>query len=244
MDSANYSDDSRMAQNSRKVFFVGMSRPFVNRAEAGRLLAEAVAHYGNRDDVLVLALPRGGVPVAREIADLLRAPLDVFVVRKLGLPGREELGMGAIASGGIRVFNEQVLQVAGVDAETIEEVAARESIELDRRERRYRGDRPFPRIAGRTILLVDDGMATGVSMRAAVRAVRVKEPHAIVVAAPVASPDSVENLHREADDVVVLLQPDDLISIGRWYLDFGQVSDEEVRALLDQSSPPVRAEGA
>jgi predicted phosphoribosyltransferase len=207
---------------------------FSDRAEAGRELAAALPRYARREDVVVLALPRGGVPVAFEVARELEVPLDVFVVRKLGLPEQPELAMGAIASGGVRVLNDEVVKAAAVPPETIEEVAAREHEELARRERAYRGERPAPRVEGKTVILVDDGLATGSSMRAAVRALREQRPAQIVVAVPIAPPATCEELGGEADEVVCVHTPEPFLAIGAWYEDFPQVSDDEIRGLLAQ----------
>jgi len=203
-----------------------------DRADAGRSMADKLKRYADRDDVVVLALPRGGAPVAYEVARALGAPLDVFLVRKLGLPGHEELAMGAIASGGVRVLNEDVVQGLEVPAETIDAVAEQEQLELARRERAYRGDRPAPDVAGRIVILVDDGLATGSTMRAAVAALRQRQPGRVVVAVPVGAPDTCELLRREADEVVCAQQPDPFFAVGAWYRDFSQTSDEEVRELL------------
>lgn len=213
---------------------------FADRAEAGRELAAALSDYAGRDDVLVLALPRGGVPVAFEIAQELGVPLDVFVVRKLGLPVQPELAMGAIASGGIRVLNDEVVHGAGVSAETIEEVSARERQELDRREQLYRGERPPPAIAGKTVVLVDDGLATGSTMRAAIAALREQRPRRIVVAVPLAPPQTCEELRAEADEVVCLHTPEPFLAIGIWYEHFPQTSDGEIRHLLGAAADGER----
>jgi len=205
---------------------------FSDRAQAGRVLARALSQYAGREDVAVLALPRGGVPVGVEIARELGAPLDVFVVRKLGLPEQPELAMGAIASGGVRVLNDEVVEAAAVPPETIEEVAAREQGELVRREREYRGERPALRVEGKTVILVDDGLATGSTMRAAVRALREQRPAQIVVASPVAPPATCEVLGGEADEVVCARTPEPFVAIGAWYERFPQVSDHEIRGLL------------
>ncbi len=216
---------------------------FRDRREAGRRLAEALQAYAGRDDVLVLALPRGGVPVAFEVAQALGAELDLLLVRKLGTPGQPELAMGAIASGGIEVLNPSVVQGLGIDRATIDRVAEQEYAELRRRERAYRGDRPLPRIEGRCVILVDDGLATGSTMRAAIAAVRQCDPACIVVAVPVAPPDTVEHLRTEVDDVVVLLTPTWFAAVGQWYADFSQTTDEEVRTLLQQAWEARPAEG-
>jgi predicted phosphoribosyltransferase len=205
---------------------------FRNRTDAGRQLAEKLAAYANRPDVLVLALPRGGVPVGFEVARELGAPLDVFLVRKLGVPGYEELAMGAVATGGVRVLNDEIVRGLGISEHEIDAAAARELQELARRQRLYRGDRPLPDIAGRTIILVDDGLATGATMRAAIAAVRQPQPARIVVAVPTASPDTCEALKAEADDVVCAMTPEPFLAVGHWYEDFTQTTDDEVRELL------------
>jgi putative phosphoribosyl transferase len=215
----------------RRLNGAGAER-FRDRKEAGRLLAERLAGYRERDGLLVLGLPRGGVPVAAEVARALGAPLDVFLVRKLGFPGQEELAMGAIASGGARALNEELLRSAPLPPEVIEEVAAREEVELRRRELLYRGERPPLDPAGRTLILVDDGVATGSSMRAAVAALRTLGAEQIVVAVPVAPPQTCEILAREADEVVCLRTPRPFYAVGLWYSDFSEVTDEQVRDLL------------
>jgi len=205
---------------------------FRNRIDAGRQLAEKLAAYANRPGVLVLALPRGGVPVGFEVARELGAPLDAFLVRKLGVPGYEELAMGAVATGGVRVLNDEIVRGLGISEHEIDAAAARELQELARRERLYRGDRPLPDIAGRTVILVDDGLATGATMRAAIAAVRQQQPARIVVAVPTASPDTCEALKAEADDVVCAMTPEPFLAVGHWYEDFTQTTDDEVRELL------------
>ena len=205
---------------------------FPNRTEAGRLLANELGEYAGRGDVVVLGLPRGGVPVAREVADALDTPLDVFVVRKLGVPGREELAMGAIASGGIRVRNENVIEALGIPSEDVERVALRETDRVAEQERRFREGRPPLALANKMVIIVDDGLATGASMRAAVQAVRAAAPTAVIVAVPTASPDAVSGLSAVADRVVAVITPADFGGVGAWYVDFSQVSDEEVRHLL------------
>ena len=208
--------------------------PYTDRRHAGRLLARALEPWqGSRP--LVLALPRGGVPVGYEVARALGGELDLMLVRKLGAPGQPELAMGAIASGGVRVLNPGVVATLGVDEAAIEAVAADEAEELRRRERAYRGERPWPGLAGRTVILVDDGIATGATMRAAVAAARAQGPAEIVVAAPVAPPDTVEQLRGEADAVVVPETPEPFYAIGQWYVAFPQLTDEEVRALLREA---------
>jgi putative phosphoribosyl transferase len=212
-----------------------MAQPFRDRAEAGRLLVEKLATYAHRDDVVVLALPRGGVPVAFEVATALQAPLDVFLVRKLGVPGHEELAMGAIASGGVVVRNEEVISGLGIPNHVLEAVVARERQELERRERLYRGDRPFPDLHGSTVILVDDGLATGASMRAAVAALRQHQPVYCVVAVPVAAPDTCEALRAEVDEIICARTPEPFYAVGVWYEHFSQTTDDEVRDLLDQA---------
>ena len=208
------------------------TQPFADRRAAGVELATALQQYAGRADVVVLALPRGGVPVAYEVATALGAPLDVFLVRKLGVPGHRELAMGAIASGGVRVVNDDVVRWYGVPAGAIDEVARAEQVELERRERAYRGDHPPPDLRNRTVLIVDDGLATGASMNAAVRAVRTQAPAAIVVAVPVGAPDSCRALGHVADEVVCGRTPRFFSAVGQWYRDFSQTTDEEVGALL------------
>jgi putative phosphoribosyl transferase len=208
------------------------SARFLDRRDAGRQLATRLAEYAHRPDVIVLALPRGGVPVAYEVARALGAPLDVLLVRKLGVPGHEELAMGAVASGGVRVLDTDVLRAAGVTPEELESVTATEQRELERRDTQYRARRPFPAIAGRTVILVDDGLATGASMRAAVAALRQEHPAQLVVAVPVAPRETCEDFRAVADEVVCAVTPDPFYAVGLWYDDFGQTSDEEVRELL------------
>src|ERR1700732_2271777 len=207
---------------------------FRDRRDAGRLLAEKLAAYANRPDVLVLALPRGGVPVAYEVARGLGAPLDVVVGRKLGVPGYEELAMGAIATGGVRVLNDQLVERLGIGEQAIEAIAARERQELERRERLYRGDRPPLDVRGRTVILVDDGLATGATMHAAIDALRQQNPARIVVAVPTASPEACEEMKEKADDVICAITPEPFYAVGRWYHDFSQTADEEVGVLLAQ----------
>lgn len=209
-----------------------ISLPFRDRVQAGRLLGDALAAYRGRGDVLVLALPRGGVPVACEIAQALGAQVDLMIVRKLGAPGQEELAMGAIASGGIRVLNEDVVGSLGISERTLAQVEARERLELERREREYRGPQPRPAVAGRCVILVDDGVATGATMRAAIAGLRGQQPARIVVAVPVAPPETVAVLKGETDEVVCLAAPEFFMAIGRWYVDFAQLSDDDVRAWL------------
>lgn len=205
---------------------------FKNRSEAGRFLVEQLSAYANRPDTLVLALPRGGVPVAYEVAKALGAPLDVFQVRKLGLPGHEELAMGAIATGGVRVLNPEVVEYLRIPEEVIDEVTERERRELERRERLYREGRPALSAQGRVVILVDDGLATGSTMRAAVLALRQQQPASIVVAVPVAAKQTCEDLQSVADEVICGVTPDPFYAVGLWYEDFAQTTDEEVRELL------------
>jgi predicted phosphoribosyltransferase len=208
---------------------------FSDRREAGALLAGRLAHYRNRADVVVLGLPRGGIPVAYEVAKSLGAPLDVFVVRKLGTPGHRELAMGAIASGGVRVLNDEVVAGLGIAAAAIEETAREEGVELVRRERAYRDGRPALELAGRVAILVDDGLATGSTMKAAVQAVRQHAPARIVVGVPVGAPQSCAELRELADEAVCVSEPERFAAVGEWYLDFEQTGDDEVRALLGQA---------
>jgi len=217
---------------------------FRDRREAGRQLAEKLTAYANRPDVLVLALPRGGVPVAYEVARTLGAPLDVFVVRKLGVPGYEELAMGAVATGGVRVLNDQLVERLGIPEQLIDAVAARERQELARRERLYRGSRPPPDVRGRTVILVDDGLATGATMYAAIEALRKQNPGRIVVAVPTASPDTCEEMKKKADDVICAVTPEPFHAVGRWYQVFSQTTDEEVAELLAQASAPEQRDVA
>ena len=211
---------------------------FRDRNEAGRLLAKRLTAYANRPDVLVLALPRGGVPVAYEVARALGAPLDVFVVRKLGIPGYEELAMGAVATGGVRVLNDEIVRRLRIPEYIIDAVAAREQQELARRERLYRGGRPPPDVRGRTMILVDDGLATGATMRAAIMALRQLQPARIIVAIPTASPETCEELKAEVDEVVCAITPEPFLAVGHWYEDFSQTTDEEVRDLLARRQHP------
>jgi putative phosphoribosyl transferase len=210
--------------------------PYANRVEAGQQLAERLLNYRDRDDVVVLGLPRGGVPVAHQLARVLGAPMDVFVVRKLGVPGHEELAMGAIATGGIRVVNEDVVVPLGIPSTVVDSVARSEQIELERREQLYRGRRAPTELTNRIVILVDDGLATGSTMRAAVRAVRQQSPSRVVVAVPVGAPSTCVDLAREADEVICVRQPDPFVAVGLWYRDFAPTSDQEVRELLEHES--------
>jgi putative phosphoribosyl transferase len=209
---------------------------FRDRTHAGQELARKLEKYRDRADVLVLGLPRGGIPVAYEVAQHLRAPLDVFVVRKLGVPGHEELAMGAIATGGVRVLNQTVLVQLPIPDVLIDQVTAREGRELERREREYRDGRPAPEIRGRTIILVDDGLATGSTMRAAVAALRQQAASHIVVAVPVSAVDTCRSLAAEVDEIVCARMPQPFYAVGLWYEDFDQTSDEEVRELLARAA--------
>lgn len=209
-----------------------MERAFPNRADAGRLLAEKLENYVGRSDVVVLGLPRGGVPVAYEVAQRLGAPLDVFVVRKLGVPGFEELAAGAIASGGVRVLNEDVIRALPNADQLIESVTEKETVELERREQTYRDGRPAPELRNRVVILVDDGLATGATMRAAVAALRQRGVARIVVAAPVGAPETCRELEQEADETICAITPEFFQAVGQYYEDFSQTSDEEVRELL------------
>jgi len=209
---------------------------FADRRDAGRRLAGRLQSLTSRPNLIVLALPRGGVPVGYEVAQALGAPLDVFVVRKLGVPGHQELAMGAVASGGVRVVNQEVVRQLGVSRETFDAVTDSERRELERREREYRRGRPLPDLGGRTVVLVDDGVATGSTMLAAVHALRELGPAAVVVAAPVMSPDAQEALARVADGCESVVTPEPLIGVGMWYEDFTQTTDEEVRTLLGEAT--------
>jgi putative phosphoribosyl transferase len=207
---------------------------FRDRSDAGVQLAAQLGRYAGRPDTLVLALPRGGVPVAYEIARALGARLDVFLVRKLGLPGHEEFAIGAIASGGVRVLNEETLRDYAISGDQVEALVAAEELELERRERQYRGDRPFPSVEGRTVILVDDGLATGSTMRAAIAALRQERPERIVVAVPVAPPETCSELRRIVEEILCLMTPDPFYAVGLWYEDFSQTTDEEVREYLER----------
>jgi len=208
---------------------------FLNRRDAGRKLAQKLLHYANRPDVIVLALPRGGVPVGYEVARALNVPLDVFIVRKLGLPGQEELAIGAIASGGIRVLNEDIIRMLHIPQELIDRVAQRELQELQRRDKLYRGEQPAPQVRDRTAILVDDGLATGASMRAAIAALRAQQPARIVVAVPTGSPETCQAFQDEVDEVVCAITPEPFLGVGRWYEDFAQTTDEGVRLFLEDA---------
>lgn len=207
-------------------------RVFADRHDAGRVLAERLAAYAGREDVIVLGLPRGGVVVAYEVALALHAPLDVYVVRKLGVPGQEELAFGAIASGGVRVLNHDVIRDAGVTDQVIEAATAREKVELERRERLFRGGRPPLDLQGKTVILVDDGLATGASMRTAILSLGAHHPAWVTMAVPTAPPSTCQDLAREVDEAVCVITPAQFWGVGQWYMDFSQTSDAEVIALL------------
>jgi putative phosphoribosyl transferase len=216
---------------------------FRNRTDAGRRLARQLERYAGRADVVVLALPRGGVPVGFEIARALKAPLDVFLVRKLGVPGQEELAMGALASGGVRVINESLVRRLGVPTAMIDEVAAKEARELEWRERAYRGDDPPLPVAGRTVILVDDGLATGASLRAAAMALKRQAPARIVAAVPVGAAETCAELRDMVDEIICAETPEPFWAVGNWYEDFSQTTDEEVRSLLARARAEEPAPG-
>lgn len=208
---------------------------FRDRFEAGQILAEKLAHYRDRDDVVVVALPRGGVPVAYEVAKVLHAPLDVFLVRKLGLPGHEELAMGAVASGGVRVLNDEVVEGLAIPNHVIETVEANELRELERREKEYRGGRSGVKVQDKVVIIIDDGLATGSTMRAAAQALRQQNPKRIVVAAPVGARVTCDEFRDEVDEVVCAIAPEHFRAVGLWYEEFLQTTDAEVRKLLAES---------
>src|SRR5262252_154289 len=214
---------------------------FLDRADAGRQLAESLTKYAGRSDVVVLGLPRGGVPVAHEVARELRVPLDVFLVRKLGVPGRAELAMGAIAEGGVEVLNDDVIHGLTIPQKVVQLVAVREHMELDRRDTLYRGGRPHPAIRGRIVILVDDGLATGSTMQAAVTALRRLEPARIIVAAPVGAHETCDRLGHFANEVVCLIAPQQFQAVGLWYEEFAQTTDDEVKQLLGSAGSPESA---
>jgi len=213
-----------------------MAARYRDRRHAGRELASKLLQHAGRLDAIVLALPRGGVPVAYEVAKALRAPLDVFVVRKLGVPGHEEYAMGAIATGGVRVVDERVVRATGVTRAELDAVTAAEHRELERRERQYRGDRPPPDVRRRTVILVDDGLATGATMRAAVEALREEGAARVIVAVPIAPPETCDAFRDIVDDIVCARTPEPFYAVGLWYEDFSQTTDEEVRELLEQAA--------
>jgi putative phosphoribosyl transferase len=220
----------------RPNFSAAMRTTFRDRSEAGELLAERLLEYDKRPETLVLALPRGGVPVGFEIAIRLQLPLDIFVVRKLGVPGQRELAMGAIASGGVRVLNEDVLRAMPYAASAVAEVTAQETREVERRERDYRQERPARELGGRIVILVDDGLATGATMLAAIAALRQKDPAKIVVAVPVCPPETLAEIERAADETIALFAPNWFRGVGQFYEDFAQVDDETVRDLLARAA--------
>src|SRR5882762_2873402 len=215
---------------------------FRDRADAGRQLLAKLGAYKGRRDALVLGLPRGGIPVAYEVARGLGAPLDVFVVRELGVPGQEELAMGAIATGGVRIVNRDVVDYLHIPPDVVDRAAAEEARELERRERSYRGERPEPRVEGQTVILVDDGLATGSTMRAAVAALRQQGPARIIVAVPVSAPQTCDEYRMGVDEIVCATTPEPFYGVGRWYRDFSQTTDDEVRELLEKAEIAYAAE--
>jgi len=206
---------------------------FRDRTDAGKHLATKLLSYKDQSDVLVLALPRGGVPVAFEVAQALHVPLDIFLVRKLGVPGHEELAMGAISTGGVRVLNEDIVDYLGIPEDLIDAIAARELKELRRRELAYRGSGPEPVVTGKTVILIDDGLATGSTIRAAAQALRQQQPARIVVAVPVSAPQTCDEYRMGVDEIICAVTPEPFLGVGQWYLDFSQTTDEEVRDLLN-----------
>jgi len=214
---------------------------FTNRIEAGQKLAEKLKAYAGRTDVLVLGVPRGGVPVAFEVAAALKAPLDILVLRKLGVPWQEELAFGAIAQGGVRFLDRQIMEMLNLTTAEVEQVTAREQVELERREKAYRGDRPPLDVRGRTVILVDDGIATGSSVRAAITALRQMGPASIVLAVPVAPPLTCQRLRAQVDDLVCVDMPESFYAIGQFYLDFSPVGDREVAELLARAAATASA---
>lgn len=217
---------------------------FQNRIDAGQKLAEKLAEYASRDDVLILALPRGGVPVGFEVAQALGAPLDVFLVRKLGVPGHEELAMGAIASGGVRVLNHRTIQYLRIPESAIDAVAQNEQRELERREKAYRKNRPAPDVQGKIVILIDDGLATGATMRAAAVALKQMNPAKIVVAVPVAAIETCREFEQEVDAIICAITPEPFYGVGLWYRDFSQTTDDEVRELLNKSGQNLQTSTA
>jgi putative phosphoribosyl transferase len=208
---------------------------FRDRTEAGKYLATKLLKYEDQPDVLVLALPRGGVPVAFEVARALRLPLDIFLVRKLGVPGHEELAMGAISTGGVRVLNEDTVEYLRIPEHVIDSIAAEELKELKRRELAYRGNRPEPDVKGKTVILIDDGLATGSTIRAAAQALRQQQPARIVVAVPVSAPETCDEYRIGVDEIICAVTPEPFLGVGMWYLDFSQTTDDEVRDLLERA---------
>lgn len=209
---------------------------FKDRTAAGQILAKKLADYADRTNVLVLALPRGGVPVGFEVAQALNAPLDVLVVRKLGVPDNEELAMGAIASGGVRILNQSIVNQLQISDEVIARVAVQEQRELERRENMYRGDRPFPKLKGQTVILVDDGLATGATMWAAIMSVKQQQPQEVIIAVPVAAPETCDEMKGKVEKIICANTPSPFYSVGLWYEKFPQTTDEEVRELLNKAS--------
>lgn len=207
-----------------------------NRSEAGKILGAHLSDYADRDDVIVLALPRGGVPVAFEVAKILKSPIDILLVRKIGVPGHEELAMGAISTGGVRVLNDEVVEYWRIPETVIDSVAEEELHELERREREYRGDRPEPEVHGKVVILIDDGLATGSTMRAAVASLRRQNPARIVVAVPVSAPQTCDEYRMGADEIICVITPEAFYGVGQWYEDFSQTTDQEVRDLLRKAS--------
>jgi predicted phosphoribosyltransferase len=218
-----------------------MTEIFQSRAEAGQLLAAELKRFAREPNLVILALPRGGVPVAFEVAMALRAPLDVFIVRKLGTPGQRELAMGAIASGGVRVINDHVVQALRIPMDVIDSVAAKEEQELKRREFAYRGDYSEPEVRGKTVILIDDGIATGSTMQAAIRALNSQQTARLIVAVPTCAPTTFRELREEVDEFVALMTPEPFYGVGQWYADFGQTSDEEVSELLARARQNLAA---
>lgn len=213
---------------------------FRDRRAAGKKLAEKLIQYSDRADVIILALPRGGVPVAYEVAYALRVPMDIFIVRKLGWPGHEEMAIGAIASGGVKVLNEDIVRYLNIPEALIDAVAKRELRELERREQAYLGNRPKLELNDRTVIIVDDGLATGASMRAAIRGVRAHSPAQVIIAVPTAAPETCEALTAEVDHIICATTPEPFYGVSRWYEDFSQTTDEEVRTLLQNANRQLR----
>ena len=209
---------------------------FLNRQEGGIMLAKELRRYDHDENAIVLGLPRGGLPVAYEVARVLHLPLDIFLVRKLGVPGHEEMAMGAIASGGVRVLNADVVRQLRIDRKSLDNVSKKEQRELQRREKAYRGERPRPALKGRTAILVDDGLATGATMRAAIKSLRQHNPARIVVAVPTAAPSTCDELADEVDELVYVIAPEPFMAVGVWYEDFPQTSDDEVRDILQRAA--------
>lgn len=214
-----------------------MNAYYHDRFEAGRVLATKLRAYADCQDVLILALPRGGIPVAYEVAKALHAPLDVFIVRKLGVPGHEELAMGALAVGGIRVLNSEIVQALQISEQAIQAVTEREQQELKRRERLYRGERPIPDVHGKIVVLIDDGLATGATMRVATKVLRQQHPSRLIIAVPVAAPSVCESFQKEADEIICVNMPEPFYGVGYWYEHFAQMTDEEAYNLLHQAKP-------